>query len=166
MKTTTPKFRDALEVFCRHRVDFIIVGGVAAVLNGAPLSTFDLDLVHSRTPENLDRLMGALVTLDAHYRDQTNRKLPPARDLLAGDGHNLMATKLGPVDLLGTIGKGRTFERLLPETIEQTLAEFPIRVLSLAALIQIKEETARDKDRAVLALLRRTLEEKRKRPRP
>jgi len=157
---TTPKFRDALEVFCRQGVDFIVVGGVAAVLNGAPISTFDLDLVHARTPGNLDKLMIALASLEAIYRDQTHRKLPPSRDLLAGDGHNLMSTKFGPVDLLGTIGSGHTFETLLPDASEQSLGDLNIRVLSLAALIRIKEETARDKDRAVLAILRRALAEK------
>src|SRR4051794_21336333 len=88
MAKTTPRFRDALEVLCRHGVEIIVVGGVAAVLNGAPISTFDLDLVHARDPENLDRLMAALVELEANYRDQTGRRLPPVLELLAGDGHN------------------------------------------------------------------------------
>jgi hypothetical protein len=64
-------FRAALEVLARHHVDFIVVGGVAAVLNGAPVSTFDLDIVHARTDANLDRLMHALGELEAHYRDQS-----------------------------------------------------------------------------------------------
>jgi len=41
-------------------VDFIIVGGVSAVLQGAPVTTFDLDLVHSREAENITRLLSAL----------------------------------------------------------------------------------------------------------
>src|SRR5437899_1770761 len=110
MARATPKFRDAIEFLCRHRVEFIVVGGVAAVLNGAPISTFDLDVVPARDAENLDRLMAALTELEATYRDHTGRRLPPARNLLAGDGHNLMNTNCGPVDLLGTIGQGRSFE--------------------------------------------------------
>jgi hypothetical protein len=35
-----------------HDVEFIVVGGVAAVLQGAPVVTFDLDILHRRTPEN------------------------------------------------------------------------------------------------------------------
>jgi hypothetical protein len=50
-------------------VDFIVVGGVGAVLQGAPISTFDLDRVHPRTRKNVDRLMVALELLDARYRD-------------------------------------------------------------------------------------------------
>jgi hypothetical protein len=133
---------------------------VAGVLNGAPISTFDLDLVHLRTSENLDKLMAALSELDASYRDQTGRKLPPVRSLLAGDGHNLMMTKFGPVDLLGSIGMGHTFDDLSAETIELPLGEWRLRVLELGALIRVKEETAGDKDRAALVVLKRTLAER------
>ena len=160
MARTTLRFRDALEVLSRHRVDFIVVGGVAAVLNGAPISTFDLDVVHSRAPDNLDRLMGALSDLDARYRDQTGRDLWPVTALLAGDGHHLMITKHGPLDRLGTIGRGHGYDALIGEVVEQPIGEHRIRLLSLGALIRIKEETARDKDRAVLAILRRTLAER------
>ena len=157
-----PKFRDALEVLCRHDVAFIVVGGVAAVLNGAPISTFDLDIVHARSEENLVRLMAALSEMHAHYRDQTSRRLPPSKPLLAGDGHNLMSTDFGPVDLLGTIGHGHAFEELVNDTLERKLGGFAVRVLSLEALIRVKKEIVRDKDRATLAILQRTLEESRK----
>lgn len=50
-----PKFKEALEVLARHHVDFVVVGGVAAVLGGAPISTFDLDIVHDRSPTNVTR---------------------------------------------------------------------------------------------------------------
>ena len=94
-----PRFGDALATLARHGVEFVVVGGVAAVLNGAPISTFDLDIVHARSEENLDRLLAALTELDARDRD-------------------------------------------------------------LAALIRTKEQAGRDKDRAVLAILRRTLRER------
>ena len=44
-----------LKTLHQHKVKFIIVGGVCAVLHGAPLATFDLDVVHSREPDNLTR---------------------------------------------------------------------------------------------------------------
>ena len=157
-----PRFRDALETLCRHEVDFIVVGGVAAVLNGAPISTFDLDVVHDRDSANIERLIHALAELEAHYRDQTGRRLAPVPALLAGAGHNLLSTKFGPLDVLGTIGTGHDYKTLVGETIEQSLGAFTVRVLALATLIRIKEETARDKDRAVLAILRHTLAQEKK----
>jgi hypothetical protein len=39
-----PRFAGLLEVLARHRVEFILVGGVAAILEGAPVSTLDLDI--------------------------------------------------------------------------------------------------------------------------
>jgi hypothetical protein len=141
-------------------VKFIVVGGVAAALNGAPISTFDLDVVHARNADNIDRLLAALDELEACYRDQTGRRLPPVRAHLEGTSRNLLSTKYGPLDVLGTIGNGHDYTSLLGETIELALDDLTVRVLDLPPLIRIKEETARDKDRAVLAILRRTLEER------
>ncbi|MGH9613432.1 MAG: hypothetical protein ACRD4P_10165 [Bryobacteraceae bacterium] len=63
-------FRSILRVLREHDVDFIAVGGVGAVLQGAPLSTFDLDVVHY-----VLRLRAALTSLDAFYRTQPERGL-------------------------------------------------------------------------------------------
>jgi hypothetical protein len=49
------------------QVEFIVVGGTAAVLHGAPIATQDLDIVHRRTEENVARLMNVLVRLDLGY---------------------------------------------------------------------------------------------------
>ena len=70
-----PEFAAILRELVRHKVDFIVVGGVAAVLDGAPINTFDLDIVHSRSPENLSRLRQALDSLDAVYRTHAGRQL-------------------------------------------------------------------------------------------
>jgi hypothetical protein len=154
-----PRFKDALEVLTRHEVEFIVVGGVAAVLGGAPLATFDLDVVHARHQVNLERLAAALSDLDARYRDPAGRILKPALADLAGAGHHLFITRCGPVDVLGVIGKGRSYDDLLTDSVTMDLGGIAIRVLGLPALISTKEESNRPKDRAVLDLLRRALEE-------
>jgi len=160
MNRPTPRFRDALETLARHGVELVVVGGVAAVLNGAPISTLDLDIVHARSQENLDRLLAALTELDARYRDLTGRILRPERSALAGEGHHLLITSCGPLDVLGQIGDRLGYEDLLPETVERVLGAYSFRVLDLGALIRTKEQAGRDKDRAVLAILRRTLQER------
>jgi len=143
--------------------DFIIVGGVSAVLQGAPLTTFDLDLVHSRTPENIDRLLSALWELDACYRGQGERRITPDSSHLASSGHQLLMTRFGPLDLLGTIGANHGYDDLLAYCEEMQVAGMRLRVLNLRTLIRVKEETGQEKDKAVLPILRRTLEEKSKR---
>jgi hypothetical protein len=154
-----PKFKEALEVLARHHVDFVVVGGVAAVLGGAPISTFDLDIVHDRSPTNVARLLSALADLDARYRDLTGRVLRPEAHALEGEGHHLLLTRCGPLDVLGKIGLGRSYQDLIADSIKRSLGEITICVLGLEALIRTKIEAGRDKDRAVLPILRRTLEE-------
>lgn len=153
----TPRFRDALEIFARHDVELIVVGGVAAVIGGAPLATFDLDVVHARNAANLDRLQAALDELQARYRDPAGRLLRPEMPALAGTGHHLLLTRCGPVDVLGAIGSGRSYEDLLPDAVAVDLGGITVHVLRLAALIRTKEEAGREKDRAVLELLRQAL---------
>jgi hypothetical protein len=153
-------FERILDVLAKHGVDCIVVGGVGAVLQGAPLSTFDLDVVHSREPSNIDRLLAALAELDAHYRGRGDQLISPAREQLVPPGHQLLMTAAGPLDLLGTVGEGLSFDDLLGDTIEMALADGPsFRVLSLRALLRLKEALGRDKDKAALAVLRRTIEE-------
>jgi hypothetical protein len=144
-----------------HGVDFIVVGGVAAVLEGAPISTFDLDVVHSRTADNVERLVGALAALDAHYRLQPERRIRPAASHLLSAGHQLLMTRHGPLDILGMIGRSHGYEELLEHVNEMEAGtNLPIRVLKLAKLIEVKSETAGEKDLATLPILRKTLEEK------
>ncbi len=156
-----PDFLAILRILAKHRVDFIVVGGVCAVLHGAPISTFDLDVVHSRQPENLRRLLTALAALGAYYRIQPERKAKPGLLHLASAGHQLLMTRFGPLDLLGAIGRGDAYQDLLVHTVEMRIDRgLKVRVLNLDRLIQVKAETAGEKDKAVLPVLRRTLEEK------
>ena len=70
---------ERLGVLVRHGVEFVVVGGVAAVLNGAPINALDLDILHHRTPENVGRLLAALTELDATFRIVHPPATPPHR---------------------------------------------------------------------------------------
>jgi predicted nucleotidyltransferase len=156
-------FQAILKTLVEHAVDFIVVGGVAAVLEGAPMTTFDLDVVHATGEPNIGRLLAALADLDAYYRAQPERCLRPGPSHLASPGHQLLMTRFGPLDLLGSIGHSHRYEDLLPHAVEMKIGEsYKVRVLELGALIRVKEETGGEKDLAVLPLLRRTLEERRR----
>ncbi len=159
----TPDFVGVLAQLRHHAVDFIVVGGVGAVLQGAPVVTFDLDIVPARDAANLDRLFGVLGSLDATYRDPAGRKIAPRREDLGTAGHHLLTTALGFLDVLGAIGPDLAYSELLPHTAVVRLeSDVEIRVLSLEKLIEIKERLGRAKDLAVVPVLRRTLEESRK----
>ncbi|HET7746966.1 MAG TPA: hypothetical protein VFM29_06670 [Vicinamibacteria bacterium] len=155
-------FAEILQLLAAQEVEFVVVGMTAGVLQGAPLTTLDLDVVHRRTPQNVGRLLGVLAELDATYRHDP-RGLRPQESHLLGPGHQLLRTRLGDLDCLGAIGDGAAYEDLLPHTVAMRLSGgASIRVLGLAALIELKERAGRPKDLAVLPVLRATLEEAQK----
>jgi hypothetical protein len=141
-----------LRCLASHGVDFIVVGGVGAVLHGAPVATFDLGIVHSQAPTNLVCLLAALKELEACYRPRPD--LRPTIEHLAISGHQLLQTKHGPLDVLGMIARGETFDTLLPHAIVMDAGDLRFHVLDLDTLIRTKEATETDKDRPALAALR------------
>src|SRR5260370_13974951 len=144
----------------KRDTQFIVVGDLAATLHGATGQKYEVSLVHSREPANIERLLSFLQEIDAVFRIQPERRLRPTASHLAGGGHLNLMTSLGPIDLLGTIGQGLTFSDLLPLSHEMAIAEgIRIRVLNLETLISIKEQLASKKDLAVLPVLRQTLRE-------
>jgi hypothetical protein len=150
-------FAAVLETLRRHRVRFLLVGGVAAVVEGAPVSTFDLDIVAERSPRNVERLLAALQDLGAFYRSRPDRRLPPTAKALRGDGHHLLMTRYGPLDVLGVVGEQRDFMALSSHTRRRKLGQATIQVLDLETQITIKEELGQRKDRLMLPVLRETL---------
>jgi len=104
-----------------------------------------------------------LEELDAIYRIQPERRIRPSATHLTSAGHQNLLTRFGWLDLLGTAGRNLSYEDLLPHSVQMDVGEgILVRVLDLETLIAIKEELGGDKDRAVLPVLRRTLEEKRR----
>jgi hypothetical protein len=130
---------------------------VAAQLEGAPIVTFDLDVLYAKNPENLSRLLAALREIHARYRDPAGRQIEPDLEKLATLRLHLLVTDLGPLDVLGSIGNGLGYQDLAGRTVAFALGEERVLVLELAAVIETKEQANRDKDRAVLPVLRQTL---------
>jgi hypothetical protein len=148
-----------LRALCDYKVEFILVGGLAAVLQGAPIQTYDVDVVYSIAPSNLDRLLSFFESVDAIFRIQPTKRLIPNVSHLGAAGHLNLLTRFGPLDLLGTIGRQLKFEDLLLHCTEmQLFVGQSIRILDLETIIAIKEQVAWEKDLAVLPVLRRTLQ--------
>jgi predicted nucleotidyltransferase len=155
--------RATLRALHEGRVEFILVDGLAAVLQGAPVHTFDVDVVYSQETANITRILAVLEALEAVFRIQPERRLQPTITHLAGSGHLSLITSHGPLDLLATTGHDLRYQDLLPDSIDVDIGDgIRIRVLTLDQLICLKEDLAGEKDRVVLPILRRTLEEKNK----
>ena len=146
-----------LERLCEAGVEFILVGGLAAVAQGVPTATFDVDIVPRQTPDNLHKLLAALRSLDAHYRRSDGKILRPREAELRSPGHNLLMTTLGPLDVLGTIEQGLDYEDLLPKSIEIDAQGYQVQVLQLETMVALKRQSRHAKDRLMLPILEETL---------
>ena len=157
----TPKFLELLRALDRHAVDHVIVGGVAAILEGAPMTTLDLDVVIRTDDDNLARLSALLEELDARYRDPAGRQIVPTVERLRASRVNLLETNLGLLDVMHVVGAGWGYDEVSARSHTREIEELRVRVLDLEAVIATKEAAGREKDRAMLPLLRRTLDLKR-----
>jgi hypothetical protein len=154
-----------LQVLIDHEVEFILVGGVAARLRGAPLLTQDVDVTPAPDRPNLERLATALDALGARLRTASEPHgvaLPVDPELLESASVWTLITRYGDLDIVmtpaGTSGY-RDLARSAGSVSISVEPDLSVTVASLADVIRSKEAAGRDKDRAALPLLRRTLEE-------
>lgn len=157
----TSDFPALLDRLTTAGVEFIVVGGAACVIHGAPITTIDLDIVHRRTPGNVERLLKVLLEIDATFRfDFTDRRLRPTAEMLAGTGQLNLSTEFGPLDPLCQLHDGKGYEELLRNTQLVTDQGHELRVLDLPTLIVAKTQAGRPKDRLVLPILIAILQER------
>jgi predicted nucleotidyltransferase len=153
MPVQPAELAELLALLLDSSVEFVLVGGGAAVIHGAPVTTQDIDIVHNREPANVDRLLQVLADLDAHVVDPAGRNLKPERLALSGPGQSLLRTRLGRVDALGALHDGRGYEELVATAETVDFDGRPLRIIDLQTLIAIKAGTGRAKDRLVLPVL-------------
>ena len=123
-------------------VSFIVVGGAAAVIHGAPINTRDLDIVPRLLGDDAPRLVAALTALDARFRPiLPGRDIAPTVEHVLARGQLNLTTRLGPLDVLGRLHDGRGFD------------ELEAHVIDLATLIEIKRSTGRVRDHLAVPIL-------------
>ena len=152
-----PDLSALLEGLIEADIKFVLVGGLAAVIQGAPVTTMDVDIVHSQSPENISKLFDFLKSIGAFYRRIDDRVMEPNMEDLAGMGHALFATRLGPLDVLAAIEEGKVYDDLLEDTIEIEFRGHVLRVLGLKTLIELKKASKNTEDKRRLPVLEETL---------
>ncbi|KAA0233860.1 MAG: hypothetical protein JJLCMIEE_01155 [Acidimicrobiales bacterium] len=139
-----------------HGVEYVLVGGLAAVLYGSTALTNDADIVPARDPANLERLGQALRSLDARLR------VPESPDGIAFDPHPSLldsiatlnlTTRCGDLDLTFAPAALDDYDALVAASAEFDLAGCRVKVAALRDLIRSKEAADRPKDRATLPIL-------------
>jgi hypothetical protein len=153
----------ALRVLSGAKVDFIVVGAVAARAHGSARSTNDLDVVYRRAPDNIGRLCEALAP-HAPYLRGAPPGLPFKWDpATITRGLNFtLTTSFGDLDLLGEITGGGAFEDLAPRSITIAVFDAEVLCLDLDPLIEVKRAAGRPKDLEAIAELEALREERRK----
>ena len=148
-------------------VEFIVVGGVGAILQGATVNTMDLDICYRRTPQNIAHLVAALAPLNPRPRG-----FPPdlpfvfdERTVQLGSNFTL---EIGPesLDLLGVMSAIGGYEQVIDGALDAQLDTLTVKTLSLEQLITTKTAAGRRKDLATIPELQATLERKRQQNNP
>jgi hypothetical protein len=141
-------------------VELIVVGGVAAIVHGSARLTQDLDIVYRRAPDNIARLVDALRPFSPYLRD-----VPPglpfrwdAETIHRGLNFTLI-TSAGPLDVLGEIAGGGTYEALISHSRKLSVFGVECYCLGLDRLIQAKRDAGRPKDLEAIAELEALREE-------
>jgi hypothetical protein len=144
-------------------VEFVLVGGLAAVAHGATLVTRDVDICCRFTEANLMRIQRAFADLHPVHRSRPDLPLDLTREQCASLKNLYLRTDLGVVDCLGEILGVGGFDQVAEHGVVVDSPVGKCRVLDLETSIRAKEAMGRDHDRIAVKQLREV--QKRQTPR-
>jgi hypothetical protein len=156
-------FEEIIAALLAAGARFVVVGGVAATIQGSARFTNDLDICYDPAPDNLEALVRLLRGWHAYLRE-VEPGLPFTLDVRALRATPVMTltTDLGDIDLLDQILGIGGYADVLAASEPVRIDAIEFRALTLPALISAKKATGRAKDRehlieleALLALRRR-----------
>jgi len=141
------RLRELLQRLTERGVDFVVVGGVAVILQGSPRFTKDLDICYALEQENLDRLGSVLIELGAKLRG-VDEDLP-----FAPDGRALAQTQIltlttpdGGLDLVAHPAGFPGYPALRRRADQIDLDGIVVRVASVEDLMAMKRAAGRPQD--------------------
>jgi hypothetical protein len=138
---------EAIKLLGRHRVRYILIGGLAAVTHGAPIVTQDIDLCHARDVDNLHRLAAAMTEVHAELRgaEPGVRFRLDATTLGKGDAFTF-TTDLGWIDIVATPAGTSGYEDLARTAEPFELFGHRVLIAGIDDLIRMKRASGRPKD--------------------
>ena len=145
--------RALFAVLDAHEVDYVLIGGLAAVLHGSALTTLDADLLPDMSQENLERLAAALRDLGARLRIEGEPEgvpFDPHPTLIRSMRCLNLRTRVGDVDLTIEPAALDGFEAVNSTSVGVLVDGVEVRVAALDDVIRSKEAADRPKDHAAL----------------
>jgi len=139
-------FKELLELFNAHRVEYLIVGGYALAFHGAPRFTGDLDLLVRPSSDNAVRLLAALTAFGFGALDLT------LDDFATPDRVVQLGVPPVRIDLLTSIS-GISWEEAQAGMVRGTYGGVPVDFIGRAQFIANKRATGRRRDLADLEAL-------------
>ena len=136
-----------------HRVEYVVVGGVAVQAHGHLRMTNDIDMIPAPTPANLKRLADALVELDARVLNPGSEHLQIDASMLPRATLWQFATRHGDIDLLHDTPGAAPFSSLRERALVISLGNQAVPVASRDDLIKMKRASGRPVDIADIAAL-------------
>lgn len=143
---------EILKRLLQHRVEFVLVGGLAAVAYGVSTMTQDIDVCCAFDAENMQKVLAALDGLHPAVRAGSGI-VPLERysiDRLVTLRNLYLKTDWGEVDLLGTVAGLGNYRAVETQAVTIDLFGFPCRILHIDALIRAKQSMGRPKDQQVV----------------
>lgn len=142
-----------LRALAKHRVEYVLIGGLAVQTHGHVRTTNDVDLIPAPDPDNLQRLADALRSLGARVLNPGEEDVTIDATMLPRATIWQFATRDGGIDVMHEVPGGRSFEDLQKEALRVQLGDIEVPVVGLDDLIQMKLARGRPVDLADVASL-------------
>lgn len=141
------QLRSLLRRLTEAKVDFVVVGGVAVIVQAYPRFTKDLDISYALDQDNLNRLGEALVALEARLAtiDEDLPFVPDGRTLRQTQILTLTTTA-GAIDLLAKPDGCPDYETLRDHATRIDIDGTEVLVASIDDLIAMKRAAGRAQD--------------------
>ena len=135
-----------------ENVDYVVVGGFAAVIYGNPRFTVDIDICVNHSQENLQRLADAINPLEART-SRNGARIVLGSAPLGGESTKIF-TSAGELDIMHRLTGVESFHAVRNRSVVFDLGEHAVRVAHIDDLIAMKEAAGRPHDLQDAANLR------------
>ncbi len=162
MQKLSKDIQRIIKTLDKHKVEYIIVGGVGSILLGANITTKDIDVCPKEDIDNFERLSKALKELGGKLRGAEDVEIPIVGELLKNMQTGTWVTKYGDFDIIHDIPAGENgalymYKQLYEGHKNVSVVDVVVQVASLRDIVASKRFAGRPKDLAVLPELEELL---------